>query len=401
MHNCSILLSPQHEGCRISRRPKTVVGTKMAHQDEILQQRVGHHRGRICQGNDIVCSVYAGTEAIKYKDSAFTVYRSDTDIVLLSNKCIDELRNVSEEKLSAIEAHTKVRLPGQLKKDNYLSNTYQNFGGPYTSIDMALESNLHTRAVQQSLTPNIAKFHQPMEEELSWALAAYTQDIPGSHSVQDATVNQWHTVDVEELILNLIAHISARIFVGLPLCRNKDWLRINKACTMNVFSVALIMRSIPKPLKFLFGALIARLIPGWWCLQENIRTAKKLAVPMVNAHLAAKANGMKQAPLNLLTWMVDAALTPVEADPAKIAHRQILLGIGSIYTTKLALVNVCYDYCTYPQYLPELREEVEQCLLESGTLDKATLDKMVKLESFMSESQRMNPPNLSMLSIFQ
>jgi hypothetical protein len=88
---------------------------------------------------------------------------------------------------------------------------------------------------------------------------------------------------------------------------------------------------------------------------------------MVEAHLAAKSDQQNEPPLNLLVWMVDAALNPIEADPAKIAHRQMLLGIGSIYTIKLALVNICYDYCAYPQYPEELREEVEQCLLQSGS----------------------------------
>jgi hypothetical protein len=90
-------------------------------------------------------------------------------------------------------------------------------------------------------------------------------------------------------------------------------------------------------------------------------------MPMIEAHLAAKLDQQNEPPLNLLMWMVDAALNPIEADPAKIAHRQMLLGIGSIYTTKLALVNICYDYCAYPQYPEELREEVEQCLLQSGS----------------------------------
>jgi hypothetical protein len=87
---------------------------------------------------------------------------------------------------------------------------------------MAIKSNLRTRAVQQSLTSNIAKFHRLIQEELSWALASYTHDITEPHSTQTATSDQWHTTDVEKLILNLIAHTSARIFVGLPLCRDRD-----------------------------------------------------------------------------------------------------------------------------------------------------------------------------------
>jgi cytochrome P450 len=93
--------------------------------------------------------------------------------------------------------------------------------------------------------------------------------------------------------------------------------------------------------------------------------------------------------------MSKSAANELEADPSKIAQHQNLLGLASNYTSKLALTNVFYDLCAHPEYTDELRQEVEECLLESGKWDMTTLAKMEKLESFMSESQRINPPNLS------
>jgi len=44
---------------------------------------------------------------------------------------------------------------------------------------------------------------------------------------------------------------------------------------------------------------------------------------------------------------------------------------------------------TYPQHIPELREEIDALVAENGW-QKSTLMKMKKLDSFVKESLRMN-----------
>ena len=46
----------------------------------------------------------------RYKNGIFKIRRNDTDIVIVSNKYVDELRALPEEKASAIEAHIKVEI---------------------------------------------------------------------------------------------------------------------------------------------------------------------------------------------------------------------------------------------------------------------------------------------------
>jgi hypothetical protein len=110
MRDHFVLLILQHEFYCTSRWVKAVVETKMVPQDEILQWCLGYNRRRICKDNCLTQNEDTHAEIPKYKDTAFTVCRSDTDIVLLPSKFVDELRNLSEKKLSAIEAHTKARL---------------------------------------------------------------------------------------------------------------------------------------------------------------------------------------------------------------------------------------------------------------------------------------------------
>jgi len=121
--------------------------------------------------------------------------------------------------------------------------------------------------------------------------------------------------------------------------------------------------------------------------------------------------------------MSDFAADEHQADPSYLAHKQIMLGLGSIYTIRATLANVFYDLCEHPELIPELREEVEQVMFQGGGWDKPTLvtcfseitfptqltegimltasfltcriAKMWKLDSFIMEVQRVNPLSLS------
>jgi len=140
------------------------------------------------------------------------------------------------------------------------------------------------------------------------------------------------------------------------------------------------------------------LVPSWYRLARNHRLAKELITPIVTKHVQHREKPMnikENRDSTLLTWMSDFAADERQADPENLAHRQNMLGLGSIYTIRAALANIFYDLCAHPEFIPELQEEVEQVILEEGEWNKAALAKMWKIDSFLVESQRVNPPNLS------
>lgn len=47
------------------------------------------------------------------------------------------------------------------------------------------------------------------------------------------TLDEWVTIQPYHSILKLVARISARIFLGLPLCRDERWLEISTDFTEN------------------------------------------------------------------------------------------------------------------------------------------------------------------------
>lgn len=59
----------------------------------------------------------------------------------------------------------------------------------------------------------------------------------------------------------------------------------------------------------------------------------------------------------------------------------------------MTLTNVLYDLAAHPEYIEVLREEISRVSAEepNGQLRKKTMPKLRKLDSFIKESQRINP----------
>ena len=85
----------------------------------------------------------------------------------------------------------------------------------------------------------------------------------------------------------------------------------------------------------------------------------------------------------------------------KMSTRQAILTLASIHTTSMAVTNIIFDLCSYPEWFPVLREEIDNITAELGPIgstpesgSKQWLSRLEKLDSFFLESQRMNPPIL-------
>ncbi|KAF2462882.1 cytochrome P450 [Lindgomyces ingoldianus] len=75
-----------------------------------------------------------------------------------------------------------------------------------------------------------------------------------------------------------------------------------------------------------------------------------------------------------------------ERKPKDLAHLEVVISLASIHTSQMNAVHILSDLAEYPEYFGPLREEIET--------DKNSYYKLEKLDSFMRESQRRNPPTL-------
>ena len=176
------------------------------------------------------------------------------------------------------------------------------------------------------------------------------------------------------------------------MCRNERWLEASIQYTENVFLTALLLRMVPPSLR----PIVQCLLPSSYRLHGNLRLGKRLISSLVDERreLEAKHDASYEKPIDVLQWMMDAAEGD-EGNSSKLAHRQLLLTIASIHTTTMAATHAMYDLCANPKYFDPLIREIKQQLDNERNFNITALNDMRKLDSFMKESQRLNPLNLS------
>lgn len=95
-----------------------------------------------------------------------------------------------------------------------------------------------------------------------------------------------------------------------------------------------------------------------------------------------------------MDWLIESS-SGEDADPENIIKRQLGFSFAAIHTTTNHLTNVIFDLAArWDEYAPALIEEIK-CVVkeEDGEMTKQVVTKLSKLDSFMKESQRLNPPS--------
>lgn len=163
--------------------------------------------------------------------------------------------------------------------------------------------------------------------------------------------------------------------------------------SLAVFISLVVLRLFPM---WLHGFL-CMFLPSAYRGASYIRRAKKLLVPEIMRRREESAAEKKSADSNnLLSWMMEIA-NESESNPSDLAHLEVVMSLASIHTSQMNAVHVLYDLASYPEYVTPLRDEIIQLVKEDGewtNWQKPAFSKLKKLDSFMRESQRFNPPSL-------
>lgn len=182
-----------------------------------------------------------------------------------------------------------------------------------------------------------------------------------------------------------VSRVSARVFLGLSLCRDKEWLGLTRDFMINVLTAGMALRNFP----WFVRPFIKHKIPHLAKAQATYPRARELISIVVASRREEQARlGDKyEKPNDALQWAIDMG----EPDE-RLADFQLFLAGVAIHTTSAALTQMMFDICEYPEIVHELRKEIETVMGDSGILGaKSDLHKMKLLDSFMKESQRMNP----------
>lgn len=260
--------------------------------------------------------------------------------------------------------------------------------GPYTGLNLILESRMHHSIVQRKLTPRLGVLTPGLEQEL---VSALEDNFP--------SCTEWTEIKPYQLLARISARLSARTLVGPSLSRNEQWLDISVNYVENLFRTIVILRHFPTWVHpFLY-----RLLPSFWRCNAYIRSAKALLGPKID-DLLRKGELKSWTPAqdddsSVLAWLADAAKGK-DRNPDVLAHVEVLLALASVHTTLLRMVNVLNDLIANPDHFSELRIEIDD--VRQNGWNPSSYSSLRKLDSVLRESQRMSPPTtLGMKRLFK
>ncbi|KAK2753894.1 hypothetical protein FQN54_007253 [Arachnomyces sp. PD_36] len=309
--------------------------------------------------SDFTSLVKKGYE--EYRGAIFQLWSPEGYQIILSPVFVDEIKCM------------------QADKANLAAAVEERFIGSYKWMEIT--NQINNRAVYKNLTPQMGVLIPDILDEGKYAIDT---ELPNS--------SEYTAVKIYYPLLRIVALMSGRVFVGPKICRDEDWIEASIAYTLDTFmgSAKLKRWSLAlRPLLALFFSETLR-------VKQHHATARRLLVPIMEARARALKDPKYVRPNDMIQWIMDQS--SVEKSPPsfeKQAEMQLLIGLAGIHTTTLTCTQALFDLAARPEYIEPLREEAKQVMKETGgKLEKKDIAKLVKLDSFIKESQRMSPPDM-------
>ncbi|KAH9942851.1 cytochrome P450 [Amylocystis lapponica] len=296
----------------------------------------------------------------KHRDSVFKVAMPDRWMVVVNGpKLIDELRKLPDNQVSFTEA-----------ADETLHLRYS------LGAD-AVDDPYHVGTVRNQLTRNLSSILPAVVDEVQIALKEH---IP----VQG---DEWLSVSAWSMMTQIVARASSRVFVGIPKCRDKDYLGIATGFTSEVVRARAIMNLFPAVLLPIVGRVFS--FP-----RKSVRHGIVHFKPIIEERLKQLeqyGDAWTEKPNDMLMWLIEEGHARGNSMEA-IVRKIMLLNFAAIHTSSDSITHALYHLAANPEYIQPLREEVEDAVRDGGWT-KDSLTKMARLDSFMRESQRVNGIN--------
>ncbi|KAK7051554.1 hypothetical protein VNI00_004533 [Paramarasmius palmivorus] len=301
------------------------------------------------QGRTLVQEGYEKFQGQIYKIPLFTRW----NVVVTTPQHIDDIRKASDDSLSFEEA---------------VNETLQTV---HTLGKAVADDPWHVPVVRGALTRNIGAKFDDVREEI---VAAFEDEMPAT--------TEWTKRRVTDSIFKIVARASNRLFVGLPLCRNPEFLDLNIRFTIQVVVSAMFINVFPEFLKPYVGGILTS-------VPKSIKEATRFLEPVIVERLQQQEQYGKdwpEKPNDFLSWLIDAA-SDSQRNVHDLVMRILTINFAAIHTSSMAFTDALYALAAHPQYVDELREEIEAIVEEHGW-SKASLQQMRKLDSFLKETER-------------
>ncbi|KAK0230008.1 cytochrome P450 [Armillaria nabsnona] len=232
----------------------------------------------------------------------------------------------------------------------------------------------HIGVVRGAFTRNIASCSADVQDEIK---AAFNDNIP--------MTEDWVEIPAFETILQIVCRASNRMFVGLPLCRNPEYIKLNINYTMELSIFSTIINLFPTVLK----RFLTPIFTPW---RRALAEAEKFLGDTIRERMHQQDVHGKywpEKPNDLVSWLLDKTCGDGKRRSVKDHCSKVLLfNLAAIHTTSMTFTTTLYALAIHPEYAETLRDEVEAIIDEEGCT-KSAMGKMSKLDSFVKEAQRL------------
>ncbi|KAI9148434.1 Dihydromonacolin L monooxygenase LovA 1 [Paramyrothecium foliicola] len=241
------------------------------------------------------------------------------------------------------------------------------------------KSEVVQKVARKQLTQHLNSLSVPVSEECTHAENIIFGESP-----------EWKEMMLTKPILEYIARISSRVFLGEELCRNPRWLALTVEYTVTSFSAALKLNMLPlflRPLAAIFE-------PDCRRTRANTKEARQLIGGIIEkrrqqTEQAAREGLPKPVFDDTIAW-AEAESGGEQYDPVAF---QLMMSFAAIHTTSDLITQTLMKLAEQPQLIEPLREEMIQVLRAEGW-KKTALFNLKLLDSAIKEAQRLKPASL-------
>ncbi|KAI0514717.1 cytochrome P450 monooxygenase [Xylaria bambusicola] len=259
-----------------------------------------------------------------------------------------------------------------IQQVDFIGTVHEMFEYQYTGV--VHPSRMVPSTLVSHLTPRLPSIMPEVQDEMKIAIS---EEFP--------PCDDWTEVNIMEVMTRVITRATSRMAGGKTLSQDREWITAAISYAVWAFTAAQKIKKVPTPLRRLVGPLLSEVrkeIP--W----SFSVAARAAVPLLEHR---KETG-EQAN-DFLQFLKDTAKGD-EKENKFISHLLVMVAFASIHTSVATIGSLIFDLCQYPQLVEMIRGEYEGIVDQNGNIPKGGFAKLVKMDSIMKESQRLNPITL-------
>lgn len=225
-----------------------------------------------------------------------------------------------------------------------------------------------------------------LTSRIEMLLPAIVEEVCLTFRENSSIGSNWTPIHgLDGLLSRCVSAATNRVLVGMPLCRDKEYLDCLVQLSHRVSRAGLLCGLTPRVLRSLVAKLLVH-------QSQALKTFLSKVGPLIEQRrstVAGRKDKSDEMPDDAVQWICEAALP---SDPLyELCFRILYVNFSAIHTTSVSITQAVYDLAAHREFQGPIRDEIKCVLKNSSGWTRHALAKMQKLDSSLKESQRLHP----------